>query len=270
MITKAEFLNGLDKYHRKVSPATSGQMILDTVPATVDGALWYEVNNNVPTLKLHAGNYNYGFKHDSITYTGGNSHLVAYLPFDVSTTADACGNEWTASGSPTIADGACSFNGSSYLVLNEAISLGGRNFTADAWFKSTANQNWRTALYIGNLSATNSYNLLCLTQTGNTLYFSTAYGQNFALINDFQNNVRRHIAFVYSHAEEAVKVFLDGELKQTVSMAISRTAVQLVLGSGFLATDVAHFTGTLDHVRVFDGVALWTSNFTPPTANDYA
>lgn len=61
MITKAEFLNGLDKYHRKVSPATSGQMILDTVPATVDGGFWLDVSGTPPTPKFYYGGKTYMF-----------------------------------------------------------------------------------------------------------------------------------------------------------------------------------------------------------------
>ena len=53
---------------------TPDTYVLGTASSTVDGGVWYELTNSVPQLKLHTGNYNYGFNYDSITYKGNNAN----------------------------------------------------------------------------------------------------------------------------------------------------------------------------------------------------
>ena len=56
--------------------------------------------------------------------------LIAYLPFDTSTTADLCGNTWTAYNAPTIVNNLAVFSGANqYLELDGTITLGGQDFT---------------------------------------------------------------------------------------------------------------------------------------------
>lgn len=268
MIRKGKF----DMALASVKVRSSGDVrFLDTVPATVDGALWYEVENGVPLLCLHKGNYDYCSTHDKIRLADNtNDVLVAYLPFDVSTTNDACGNIWTASGSPTIADGACSFNGSSYLV-NETISaaIGDSPWTVDfgatpsdttrdRFFFSTFNANYgTTGMVIKGWVHLNWYG-------GNIEYGS--YGDNHILNLGLAPNMRHHFALVYDGTEKFV--FVDGVLKGSY-------AENVELGGKFFigrapASDIdGMFAGTIDHFRIHDGVALWTENFTPPTATDY-
>lgn len=245
----------------KVRSSGGDVRFLDTVPATVDGALWYEVENGVPLLCLHKGNYDYCYTHDKIRLADNtNDVLVSYLPFDVSTTNDACGNIWTASGSPTIQNGVAVFNGSSKLT-NSNLLLGGRDFSVDVWFSSNTQNTWTGPLLIGDLSATNSVENLVFNINGTTWYCTTKYGTNYALINDFTLGRRYHGAIVYSGSAHAVNVFVDGVLKSTINTDISRSTVKINIGESF--------NGTIDHFRIHDGVALWTENFTPPTATDY-
>lgn len=51
-------------------PAANSVIVLDTVASTVDGAIWYEVVNNAPVLKLRSGNYEYAFAYDSMEIRG--------------------------------------------------------------------------------------------------------------------------------------------------------------------------------------------------------
>lgn len=271
MIRKGKFDMALASV--KVRSSGGDVRFLDTVPATVDGALWYEVENSVPLLCLHKGNYDYCYTHDKIRLADNtNDVLVVYLPFDVSTTNDACGNEWTVNGNPLIQNNAAVFDGSSYLQLDRVLQLGDKDFTVDAWLESTADQDWKTAFSVDKLTATNDVDRLCITQTQtyNTLYFTTKCTTDYTISSNFGTRQRYHVALVYSHSNATVNCFLNGQLKKTVPVTISRALVEFSIGVGFLDEGTpALFKGKIDHFRVHDGIALWTSNFTPPTAADY-
>ena len=62
------------------------------------------------------------------------TNLIAYLPFDESTTLDLCGNEWTAYNTTSI-DETNAISGTAlqlnkgYLRSNEQVTFGGADFT---------------------------------------------------------------------------------------------------------------------------------------------
>ena len=78
---------------------------LGTTPETVDGSLWYEVRDTgTPILKVHRGTFDYGYLYDTITYKGGNTNLVSYMPFE-SSFADAFDDiSWEQSGTFEVAE----------------------------------------------------------------------------------------------------------------------------------------------------------------------
>lgn len=275
MITKAEFLNGLDKYHRKVLPAASGQMILDTVPATVDGGLWYEKSGTAPILWFHKGNYDYGYVNDKIRYTGDMSNkLVAYLPFNSSTTEDACGNLWTESGNPTITRDVNSFHGkalyldgSSYLQVDDIASLlGDSAWTLDFWATAHDTSNERILFGAFNVnygsSGTGTNYWVSMNWKGGQIELGCYYNDH-QLNLGLTPNQRHHYAVTYDRTN--LCVFVDGQRKLVLPHNIKLGAVFCI---GCSPTYAHNFKGTIDHFRIHRKV-LWTSDFTPPTANDY-
>lgn len=250
------YLGGASAPLVTVTPDT---YVLGTASVSNDGGVWYEVNNDIPTLNLHKGNFNYSFNYDRITYRGDNSNLAAYLPFNVSPTADACGNTWTPMGNPTIVDGALYLDGSSYLKLPTITPTYVFVFTVDFWF--TPSNISRDYCLFGS---PNGYNL-CVSAADSTLrlvYDGTERAKGQIAITP---GTRHHIAYVGLQNAHAL-VFVDGVLDCDVEFGIM-LSVTYWLGAGQNGEKPA--IGSIDHFRVFRGQALWTTDFTPPTAEDY-
>ena len=263
------FLGGASSPLVTVTPDT---YVLGTASVSSEGGVWYEVNNNVPTLKLHAGNYNYGFKYDSITYKGGNSHLVAYLPFDASTTADACGNTWEPynnSSTPVVnldfdikKFGQASLKplSKSGIRTNLFFNPNADKWTVDAWFYN----NSLDAFTFGFGNTINNENTGFLL---NYIGLSINGAQKSTALNRdaFPANEWAHVAVVKNGSN--FLLFKNGQLVGTFECTESfptDSHVTLGLACGYNSGECRY-----DSFRVFEGVALWTSNFTPPTANDY-
>ncbi len=236
---------------------TPNTYVLGTASVSNDGGVWYEVNNDVPTLNLHKGNFNYSFNYDRITYRGDNSNLAAYLPLNVSPTMDACGNVWATTGNPTIVDGALYLDGSSYL--NTSTPKGyDFDFTVDFWF-TPSNISRDYCLFAA------SYQLLvsAASSTLRLVYDGTERAKGQIAITP---GTRHHIAYAGLQSGNNVWVFIDGVLDITLSINLALPAPYW-LGAGQNGEKPA--IGSIDHFRVFRGQALWTSDFTPPTAEDY-
>lgn len=237
--------------------------ILDTVSSTVDGAFWYEVTDDVPALWFHKGNYDYRYTHDKIRLVGNtNDALVAYLPF-TTTLDDACGNEWTVTGSPAIVDGVLSLNGGSYLTNSTiADSIGAQSWTIDFW--ATANPDASAyAGFFGTFGGTNN-SWVCIVWNGGNPQLNF-YSQYYPVQLNLSTNTRHHYAVTYDGTD--VRFFVDGSLGYTATRSVTLNGNFLI---GSRSDGAANIAGTIDHFRIFKGVALWTENFTPPTAADYA
>ena len=160
------------------------------------------------------------------------------------------------------------------LRMDGNFSLGGQDFTIDWW------------LYVGNPSGGN-------VQMANTRFF-TSDGEIFTFIvnrddlrvycrNRFANHgwpdkrVTKyqwmHFAYVYQHSAGKLHFFRNGSLDLTDSGTISReTGGYFTIGQGWNPTYEYATTNPdfrIDHFRVSDGIARWTSNFTPPTIDEY-
>lgn len=250
------FAGGASSVLETVTPNT---YVLGTASVSNDGGVWYEVNNDVPTLNLHKGNFNYSFNYDRLTYRGDNSNLAAYLPFNVSPTADACGNEWTTTGNPTIVDGALYLDGSSCLRLSTITPPGfDYTFTVDFWF--TPSNISRDYCLFGNTYGYNLY-VSATSSTVRLIYNSYNYQGRITITP----GTRHHIAYVGLQSGNTL-VFIDGVLDITSSY---NPAIQVSYWLGAGRDGEKPAIGSIDHFRVFRGQALWTSEFTPPTAEDY-
>lgn len=238
---------------------TPDTYVLGTASSTVDGGVWYELTNSVPQLKLHTGNYNYGFNYDSITYKGNNANLVAYLLF-TNNFADACGNEWAATGNPSIVDGALYLNGSSYLTNSTiSASIGALPWTVDFWGNFSDGTGFFGTFNTLYPSGTNSLVGMKWNDCRVAMHF---YCNDPAGTITVSPNTRHHYAMTYDGT--IVRMFVDGVL----SLAQEH---QITLGGDFLIGAAASkecSKGYIDHFRIWK-TALWTTDFTPPATADY-
>lgn len=189
--------------------------------------------------------------------------LIVYLPFDSSPTEDLCGNSWTAYGNPTIADGALNLDGSSRLAMSDGVALGGQDFTIDCWIFYTGSGMFRRVFELSNavglvgvdISSATSIRV-CWQGTEN----------NFTAAS--LTNKLNHIALIYRHETGTVTLYVNGTAVGSRVKAMARMPVEKFY-IGEHTGGSYRFAGSIDEFRVYDGVALHTDNFTPPTAEEY-
>ena len=258
---------------------SSGGTVLNTVPATVDGGIWFEVTDNVPTLWIHKGNYEYSFD-GKLNYVGNNTNLVAHLPFTKSL-ADACGNEWLAFGTPTFYSetvyvnannvnkaGRLYLNGSSYLKNSTiADSIGSQPWSVDMWWEPKADSFDNCPLAVNAINNdTNSDGALNFFVLPTQCYFwSSVVADNSATISPaITKGDLIHLAMTYDGS--CLRTFANGVLKQSITVSLT---VKNIFSIGSMTSGEWPITGYVSHFRIHKGVALWTEDFTPPTAADY-
>ncbi|MBQ3335815.1 MAG: hypothetical protein IJG80_00240 [Selenomonadaceae bacterium] len=191
-------------------------------------------------------------------------NLVAYLPFDSSTTEDLFGNTWTAYGSPTIKDGELYLPSGAYLRAENIIDLNADKWTFSAWcyrVSSSGDEGFfgfgegisrrgiiagHDGVYIAS-SGGGSWQ-----KTNSSLLFPSVTGQ------------WKHLAIVKDGT--SLKFFEGGSLVWDATIAgLNDTGVFLLGGNSYGYTNDLYF----DEVCFYEGAALWSENFTPPTAEDY-
>ena len=212
-----------------------------------------------------------------------SSYLVSYLKFDESATKDECGNTWTATGSVSLdttikkfgsASLHCQNNGR--IVAQNVLDINADKWTFDAWFYSTL--DWGTGTHMGfftfgtvNTVGWNRYGLMqerkkvIIAGSGDSWQITGDFVFNSAVANQWH-----HLAVVKNG--DHVLLFFDGVLVK------DHTLTSTIRNGGYFWLGTSMYTAAnnespnvyIDNVRVFDGVALWTSDFTPPTAADYS
>ena len=250
------FLGGSSSAIATVTPDT---YVLGTATVSSEGGLWYDTANDTPKLNMHAGNFVYSFSYDTITYKGDNSNLASYLPFDSSATSDACGNSWTATGGVSLDTTIKKFGSASLklalgaqLSSTDILDLSAEKWTFDTYFRTTQAGNANKLQFGG-------YNTGVVVEGMAPRIAASTGKKPPALINELET--WHHIAFVRDGW--TFRFFVDGVLQDT------RTLTSFTPDNTFLLAGDGGYVW-FDNVRFFDGVALWTSDFTPPTAADYS
>lgn len=188
------------------------------------------------------------------------NNLVVYLPFDESTTQDLCGNTWTAVGDPTIQNGELVLNGTNYISADVApIALFNSDFTIHFWmtykdaktseggfFTTSSNIGWQCYASKARFNGT----------AGKWLEIDSVN------LSEFKN---QHCHFAITRKDNTLYFFFNGTLKTTYT-------VGTFTGSGstlFIGKRNNYLTAMNMDEFMIHSEALWTENFTPPTAADY-
>ncbi len=164
------------------------------------------------------------------------------------------------------------FDGSGDILTlsgTSATNFNGVDWTFECWF-------YKTALSGGNdsiiQSTTGTNNWIPYFGLGLNNNFTIAASINAAAYNSSQTyslNAWNHIAMVRSGG--VVKVYLNGA---ATSISVTSDIISTNLTFWFGKTDNApgggnyiyHYNGYLSNLRLVKGTAVYTSNFTPPTA----
>ena len=202
-----------------------------------------------------------------------DDYLVVHLPFDDSTTFDWCGNEWTLNGTlnvdstNAISGNALQLTGNgdaNYLQL-DGIALGGRDFTVHAYVYSdptnTGNTyNWARFFAIYNPNNMSSCRISMQ---------ATKFEINGSTTGSITRGTRHHVAIVYLHSTSTLLTFCDGVKVGTKSVTFAAGVLSRIYIGKSEWSGYSTLTGSIDEFQIYDGIALWTENFTPPTADDY-
>ena len=173
----------------------------------------------------------------------------------------------------SIAANSVLFNGSSQYLT--ATRTGGwlksaNNFTMECWVyftrhpssyggfnascvagTSDSSNGWELN-FGGNVSATTSLNFSIKNITG------------ISATRAFNTNTWYHIAVVRSGT--TITLYIDGTSARTATVSSWTDTAQLRVGALNLSPYFYYFPGYISNFRIVDGTAVYTSNFTPPTA----
>jgi len=189
-------------------------------------------------------------------------------PLTVTQSANTNGNP---SNAITVNTYAGSFNGSNqYLtaipVNVPLLMIGANNFTIEAWiFPTSAQQNGTIIDFSGaSASGTEPYFGLYSGQ----LVLSTKYSLQLIIASAPAINTWSHVALVRYNG--FTSIYLNGVqngniLADTTLWSISPTATPVIGGSGY-SRGTYLFTGSISNLRVVNGIAVYTGNFTVPAA----
>jgi len=205
------------------------------------------------------------------TLPAGN--LVAYLPFDKSVTEDLCGGTWTVSGNPTIQDGALYVSGAAYVAKDGGCSLGGQDFTTSCFLKNGPNNNTNllSVFYFSTRANDASSRINFYINPGGTLTLMS-FNENYKQVSKstWESKVTwdidtdwAHVAVVYVHSTNTLTAYLNGVAVCSVVRNIPRTLFN-VFNTGYNTRDKTAVNCYIKDWQVYDGVALWTEDFTPP------
>ena len=171
-------------------------------------------------------------------------------------------------------DTAASFDGNGdYITFPDSddYSFGTGDFTIDFWIKRNSVSNAEEGV-LGQMydsSNGNPRNVIML-QADNKIWFYDYYyydGTNGTLMTNgtISDTNWHHVAFVRSSG--TLYAYIDGAASGSKTWANSGdNNYPMYIGYGRTSTGVqAYFNGLLDEVRISNGVARWTTTFTPST-----
>jgi hypothetical protein len=195
----------------------------------------------------------------TITISGSPS-LQAFSPFAP-----------TAVYNPAVHGGSAYFDGTGDCLTvpdNELLDLGTSNFTIELWIYLTASV--ATAMVLAktpNSSTYGSYEIrlssttvvMFLGSTGSSWDIASAVGTGTTSLNSWT-----HIALVRSAS--TFTLYVNGNASGTATSSSSLFNNTSALGIAANPDASYPYTGYISNFRVIKGTALYTSNFTPPTA----
>lgn len=152
------------------------------------------------------------------------------------------------------------FNGSSALTLqNSGIKLGG-DYCIEGYFRADI----ATGGYTRVLDFTPANIRFIIVDTNNTIYLQLGAGGSITTAsNSWSSGTWHHFAVTRQGATN--RLFIDGVEKGTVSTSAS---FDLSTEMTFNGTGAGSYrwTGAMQDLRIYNGTAKYTSNFTPPAA----
>ena len=216
----------------------------------------------------------------------GNTNASLYLPFDNAGIFDKTGNNTltlvgdvsTSTTQTKFADTAMYFDGTGdYIISDTANHLGDKDFTFETWWYPTStirqgifHGSWGNDYSIGmDYSSTSSNQKIGIWAGSNgsswNLINSDAGGNGIGS-ETINQNAWNHIA--YTREGTTWRLFVNGVLDVEltgISGSIAYPTQPIVIGNWFAnIQSVKVINGYIENLQILNGVAKYTTNFTPP------
>ncbi|MBR3499764.1 MAG: hypothetical protein IKO05_12395 [Selenomonadaceae bacterium] len=260
------------------------ESVIDNVASTVDGGMWYEVEGDIPVLKMHYGDYDFVV---NLTIPREITFLIdLHADLNNDSYYDSHGNTWSVqkgSASHIALDLVKPFNSTAsdadlevfyfsdgqYLTHEELITLGNKDFAISFWHRSAMNTDeaQTTFTHFYNLAGEEVISVFeNLTRSGDT--GMSAHGINFAgttytfpAVQASVGEIAVHVEFDYSCSTNELKLFYNGTLVSTINANLSATttATQIV-GKPESNTSYDFMLGEF---QLYNGLTLHSTDFTP-------
>jgi hypothetical protein len=186
-------------------------------------------------------------------------------------TVTAVGNAQISTAQSKFSGASIAFDGTGdYLIptASNIVDFGTADFTIEGWFYLNALGSNRC--FIDGRSAGINNQVLCQVTTDNRIKFGAIVSGSVSYFvestSTFSANTWIHIAI--SRQSTTLRLFFNGELQSNVSNSTnftSGTNRPTIGATGFSPGDQP-WNGYMDEIRITKGIARYTANFTPPTA----
>lgn len=240
---------------------SSGIQILSEVPGQ---APWSDVSLLMNTTSTNNQTNNVFLDSSTNNFTVTRNGTVtqgSITPFTVAP---------NTSYSTSVNGGSGYFNGSTdFLTLpsNAAWTFGSTgDFTLELWVNSSGTGQ-RTIISNYNSYSTGFNTYFMLAINGNTLGWHNSVGgvgAGAGISRTITANTWNHVAVVRSGA--AITMYVNGVSAGSITANTSYTGTGNTLKIGGGVSGIGTFLGYLSGVRVVNGTAVYTANFTPPTS----
>jgi len=246
------------------SAAAGGIWRQSEVSQLVNSADWPNIDpdwSNV-SLLLH-GNLINTYQNNTFIDSSGNNFTITRIGTTTQGSVNPFGS--IPPYDTTVEGGSGYFNGTSDLLsLSQAtaFSLGTGDFTLEAWVYPTANPVSFYGIIDARPSALAVLWAAGLRLIAGNLKIEFFNGTQIDGSITVPLNTWTHVAF--SRSGTTLKGFVNGvtDINTTMSTNLNTTGTQYIGG----INDPTYNTGYLSNVRLVKGTALYTANFTPPTA----
>ena len=229
----------------------------------VKGTALYNGNFTPPTSQLSAISGTSLLLHFDGNFTDSSSNN-----FELTNSGTDWAHRVLCVAPPKFGNGAMYFDGSTNTVQSAVVGPWTRfagNFTIDFWLYQLTAPGTQYVLSVGSggwgAPGSNGFEF-CMSGTDNLRVFF--YNGSFTTISGPTPNTLNswsHIAIVRNGS--TITVYLNGVSQGSTTSSANFTAGNLIVGKqGSQA-----FYGLIDELRVLNGSAAWTGNFTPPTSS---
>ena len=251
-------------------------VVLTATPQQEDGALFVEIKNNIPYLKIKYGNYQYRYTYSAAVFTGDiDSSKSCFMNFE-GDLDDTSGAVWRPVGDVSFDSDIKKFGTmslhtptSAYIETDDLFDLSSNKFTLDLWIYLPEGTTGR----ILSLAQTSPPIISGLGLYSDGFWFANSQGTgwNGGVKVTFVKDSWNHLAIVKN--EVTWFFFLNGKLK-------GRNIIDNApyMGNNFRLGGTLYISGSgdpaatnmyIDNFRFCDGIARWSEDFSVPDEDDY-